>query len=145
MLGYCTAQQLLTLRSWACAGEMEQPAREPSPQPAPQPAPEFRWAAASENSGALVKTSLRDIQQQEASAAAAAAASDKRASRTGALCRGRQRALMHALSLVSAEDAMCSGSVSLTRPSVQSTSLRRVLRWRSALISLHTCQLSFRA
>ena len=66
---------------------MEQPAREPSPQPARQPAPEFRWAAASENSGALVKTSLRDIQQQEASAAAAAAASDKRASRTGELCR----------------------------------------------------------
>ena len=111
MPGYCTAQQLLSMRSCSCAGEMEQPAREPSPQPTPQPAPEFRWAAAAENPGALVKTSLRDIQQQEASAAAAAAAADKGASRTGEVCKGRQQALVHVLSPPGAVDAVCLGSV----------------------------------
>ena len=115
VLGCCTAQQTLSMRSWTHAGEMEQPVWEPSSQPAPQPAPEFRWAAVSENPGALVKTSLRDIQQQEASAAAAAAAADKGISRTGELCKGRQRLL---LSSLSAEDALCLGSVSPTMLSV---------------------------
>ena len=120
MLGYCTAEQLPSMRSWTCAGEMEQPAREPSPQPAPRPAPEFRWAAASENSGALVKTSLRDIQQQEASAAAAAAAAaaDKGVSRTGELCKGQQEALMYVLSPLGDENAVCLGCVSPTTLSV---------------------------
>lgn len=111
MLGYCTAPQLLSMWSCTCAGEMEQPAREPSPQPAPQPAQEFRWAAASENSGTLVKTSLRDIQQQEASAAAAAAASDKGASRTGERCKEQHQALMPVMSLLGAEHAVCLGCV----------------------------------
>ena len=139
MLGWCTPQQLPSMWSWTCAGEMEQPAQEPSPQPMPQPAPEFRWAAASENAGALVKTSLRDIQQQEASAVAAAAASDKGASRTGQLSRGRRQALMHVLSRIGAEDAVCSRSVLPTTPSIWCASVCCMLRWCPALVSLHTC------